>query len=151
MMTSSSPLPRWSVFTLVLSVRAWEHLHLCTVPYRRCWYALSWFANHQHTRRRNKLFHLFIFTAEWFCTGVEHIHAQWSPLYHYTCCYFNFRATNNNHLASFPTSTFATMSWIKRWNATATHFLVSAQWSQFSSSMPRHSCVHNHQINWTLG
>lgn len=85
------------------------------------------------------------------CRVSLHIHAQWSPLYYYTCCNFNFRAINNNYLASFPTSIFATMSWIKQLNATATHFLVWAQWSQFSSFMPRHSCVHTHQINWTLG
>lgn len=54
----SSPLPRWSVFTLAMLFRDWtrSHSHMYTVQCSRWRYA-------PNTRRRNRLCHLLTFRA----------------------------------------------------------------------------------------
>lgn len=51
----------------------------------------------QTTRKRNKLRYLFMLlcASDPHCTVIEHIDAQWSPLYCRARCLVNFRDTSN--------------------------------------------------------
>lgn len=85
----SSPLPDWSAFALVMLFHA-RHAH--TVQFSRWRYAPGWFANQPIDKKKKPVINIRC-SSEHLYTGVEHIHAQWSPLYYHTCCFLKILET----------------------------------------------------------
>lgn len=113
-------------------------------------------------------------SSECFCTGLEHTHAQWSPLYYCAC---SFLILETSTMASFPTLTSSVWKHVMvnpegLTNVRATRFLVWPWWSRtrfmcsqgtvasspqpYSTKIHRNlartwlACVHTCQMKWTL-